>query len=112
MVSPYARMGFVDDTQLDYTSVIRFITDNWGLSTLAERDAAAQSFSGAFDFLNPGRSPVLLSTTREGAAKAAPRRFIIFFAYGAALAGAMLLIGRAATRSRRPREGGQSTMVS
>ena len=105
LVSPYARKGFVDDTQLDYTSMVQFVTDNWGLGSLASRDAAAQTFSSAFDFANPGRAPVLLAPTRSIApVKAEPRRIIIFVAYGAALATAIALIAAAAFRSRRGRQ--------
>ena len=111
LVSPFARRGYVDDTQLDYASIVRFITDNWNIRSLAARDAAAETFTSAFDFDNPGRAPILLSTTREVATKAEPRRVIIFFAYGLALVGAILLIGRAALRSRRPRDQDHATKV-
>jgi phospholipase C len=102
LVSPYARKGLIDDTQLDYTSMLRFVSDNWGLDSLASRDASAKSFTNAFDFANPGRAPVLLAPTRATTPiKAEPRRIIIFVAYGAALALALVLIGAAAYRSRR-----------
>jgi len=104
LVSPYARKGFVDPTQLDYASIVRFITDNWGLRSLAARDASAETFMGAFDFANPGRPPTFVSSTREvGAAHREPQRAIIFVTYGLALAGALALIGVAVRRSRRPR---------
>jgi hypothetical protein len=67
---------------------------------------------GAFDLSNPGRPPVLLSTTRAGkATRKEPHRAIIFIAYGAALAAALALIGAAALRSRRPRERDHATRV-
>lgn len=105
LVSPYARKGYVDRSQLDYASMVRFITDNWGLPSLAARDSTAQTFMDAFDFANPGRPPVFLSTTREGReTRREPQRSVIFLTYGAGLAAALLLIGIAARRSRRPSE--------
>jgi len=110
LVSPYARRGYVDHTQLDFTSIVRFITANWGLQPLTGRDATAQTFIGAFDFVNPGRAPVFLPATRDaGATRAEPKRAIIFLAYGIALAAAIALIGVAAMRSRRPRRRDQAT---
>jgi phospholipase C len=112
LVSPYARPGYIDSTQLDYTSMLRFVSDNWGLQPLAARDAAAQTFTAAFDFANPGRAPVFLSSTRDtSATKAAPQRLIIFVAYGLALTAALVLIIVAAARSRRPRRRDQATKV-
>src|SRR5205823_7467839 len=44
LVSPYARRGRIDHTELDFTSILRFIEDNWNLAPLATRDAQANSF--------------------------------------------------------------------
>jgi phospholipase C len=109
LVSPYARRGFVDETPLDFTSMIRFITTNWGLQPLAPRDASAQTFMDAFDFANPGRPPVFLAATRDvNASRVEPKRAIIFLAYGIALVAAIALIGIAALRTRRPRRRDQA----
>ncbi|MEA3082321.1 MAG: hypothetical protein QOC89_18 [Paraburkholderia sp.] len=46
IVSPYAKKGFVDHTQYDTTSILRFITYRFSLPTLpgiAARDAALVS---------------------------------------------------------------------
>jgi acid phosphatase len=43
IVSPFARMGTIDHTQYDTTSILRFITNRWALPVLpgiAERDQA------------------------------------------------------------------------
>ncbi len=45
LVSPYAKKGYIDNTQLDYTSVLKFIQENHGLQPLAARDAKANSFA-------------------------------------------------------------------
>ena len=46
IVSPFARRGYVDHTQYDTTSILRFITRRFGLPTLpglAARDAALEA---------------------------------------------------------------------
>ena len=112
LVSPFARRGYVDDTPLDFTSMVRFITTNWGLQPLASRDASAQTFMNAFDFANPGRPPVFLAATRDvSPGKVEPKRAIIFLAYGIALLLAIALIGIAAIRTRRPRRRDQARKV-
>ena len=52
---PYARRGYVDSTTLDFTSVLKFIEENWDLEPLAERDRGAKTFMDAFDFTQPPR---------------------------------------------------------
>jgi len=90
MVGPYARRGYVDSTVLDYTSILKFIEDNWGLEPLVERDANANSFVSAFDFSQPPREPVLISFERVvPEQRVEPRRVVIYLAYG----GALLLAG-------------------
>ena len=42
LVSPYAKRGVVDNTTLDFTSILRFIEDNWDLKPLATRDATRE----------------------------------------------------------------------
>lgn len=113
LVSPYARRGYVDDTPLDFTSMIRFVTINWGLQPLASRDASAQTFTDAFDFANPGRPPVFLAATRDASAsRIEPKRGIIFLAYGIALVAAIALIAIAAIRTRRPRRRDHARMAA
>ena len=79
LVSPYARHGVVDGTELDFASILRFIEDNWSLEPLAERDARANSFVGAFDFTAAGRGPVFLpaATAQAASTKEAPRGLIL-----------------------------------
>ena len=112
LVSPYARRGYVDATPLDFTSMVHFVTTNWGLQPLAAGDPSAQAFMDAFDFANAGRPPVFLDATRDPAAgRAEPKRGIIFLAYGIALVAAVALIGVAAMRTRRPPPRDQATKV-
>jgi len=50
IISPYAKKGFVDHTQYDTTSILKFIETRWGLAPLGPRDAAANDLINAFDF--------------------------------------------------------------
>jgi len=104
LVSPYARQGYVDSTVLDFTSMLRFIEDNWGLEPLAERDANANSIASAFDFTLAPREPRFLSTTRGEEDQSDPPRALIYAAYGAALAVPGLIIAGAAIGSGRRRQ--------
>jgi phospholipase C len=100
LVSPYARQGHIDSTQLDFTSVLKFIEENWGLASLAERDANANNFLSAFDFEQPPRRAEFLPSTR--AAEVSVRKTsvsVIYWAYGLALSLSMLAVGFFAFRS-------------
>jgi phospholipase C len=49
-ISPYAKPGYVDSEVGEFSSVLRFIEDNWGLSQLTRRDRDAFNLSYVFDF--------------------------------------------------------------
>ncbi|MGH8939091.1 MAG: alkaline phosphatase family protein, partial [Actinomycetes bacterium] len=57
LISPYAKAGYVDHTLGEFSSVLRFIEDNWGLSQLTHRDRDARNLSEAFDFSQEPRKP-------------------------------------------------------
>ncbi len=83
LVSAYAKRGYIDNTQLDFTSFLRFIEDNWGLEPLAERDAQANSIINAFDFTQPPRPAKFLPFERMSReTKAEPDRRVIYVLYG------------------------------
>ncbi len=93
LVSPYARMGYIDHTQLEHTSILKFIESNWNIPPLAVRDAKANNFTSAFDFSAAPRPPVIISTTREAPqARVEPRRIVIYVTYSVAILFALLLI--------------------
>ena len=50
VVSPYAKKKFIDHTQYDTTSILKFIETRWNLQPLSTRDAAANNLSNVFDF--------------------------------------------------------------
>ena len=50
IISPYAKKHFVDHTQYDTTSILKFIETRWGIAPLGSRDAAVNDLTAAFDF--------------------------------------------------------------
>jgi len=58
-VSPYAPVGLADNTTYDFTSILRFIEDNWRLQPMTARDAAANSIGTALNFNQAARAPIL-----------------------------------------------------
>ena len=93
LVSPYARQGHIDSTVLDFTSVMKFIEENWNIEPLTGRDAKAKSFMSAFDFSISPREPVFIPFDRVvKEQRIEPRRVVIYAAYGGALAFAAFLM--------------------
>ena len=58
LISPYAKRGFIDSTTYEFSSVLRFIEDNWGLTQLTRRDRIADNLTNALDFSKPPRKPL------------------------------------------------------
>ncbi len=50
VISPYARKGYVDDAEGEFSSPLRFVSDNWGLPYLTERIERTHNFEHAFAF--------------------------------------------------------------
>lgn len=48
IVSPLVRRGFVDHTQYESVSILKFIEERWNIAPLTKRDAMATSFKNAF----------------------------------------------------------------
>jgi len=102
LVSPYARMGHIDHTLLDHTSILKFIEENWNIPPLAERDARANNLTPAFDFANPPRPAAFVSAAREAAEpRIEPRVIVIYAAYGAAIIFAFFVLVRANANRRK-----------
>jgi phospholipase C len=68
VISPYAKQGYVDHRLGEFSSVLRFIEDNWGLSQLTHRDRRADNMAYDFDFSQQprGADPLPLRTDCEG----------------------------------------------
>lgn len=99
LVSAYARKGYIDSTELDFTSILKFIEENWEVAPLAERDAKANNFLSAFDFTQAPRAATFVSLERgsKTVAKADPSR-LIYIAYGLGFLLAVLAIAFAFVR--------------
>jgi phospholipase C len=57
VLSPYARRGFVTHELGEFSSVLRFVEDNFGLTQLTHRDRDATPLLSAFDFDREPRPP-------------------------------------------------------
>jgi len=53
IISPFARKGYIDHTQYETVSILKFIETRFGLAPLTSRDAAANDLLNAFDFSQP-----------------------------------------------------------
>jgi len=66
IISPYTRQGrnpdggSVDSTPYEFTSVLAFIEQLFGLKPMTDRDARADPLSGAFDFEHPNFRKLIL----------------------------------------------------
>jgi phospholipase C len=62
VISPWAKVNYVDHTQISQASVVRFIEDNWLNGTRlggGSFDATAGSINGMFNFSGAGNNPTL-----------------------------------------------------
>ena len=60
VISPYARPHFIDRHQLEFDSFLKFIEQDYGLSSLTRRDATAPSMLSSFNFHQKPLRPLLL----------------------------------------------------
>ena len=62
VISPYARVNFVDHALTDQTSILRFVEDNWSLGRLGDQsyDELAGPLDAMFDFDKGSAMPVML----------------------------------------------------
>jgi phospholipase C len=57
IISPYALRGAIDHRLGEFSSVLKFIESNWGLTHLTHRDRQAADLSYDFDFTQRPRAP-------------------------------------------------------
>jgi phospholipase C len=60
IVSPYVKPGYISHTQYEFSSVLKFIEERFGLPALSERDAAANDMTDSFDFSQTPLPPLVL----------------------------------------------------
>ena len=70
VISPYAKKGYIDHTQYEFSSMLRFSEDILGLSPLTQRDQGANDMFNAFDFTQQPRAPLILQPRTCSVAKA------------------------------------------
>ena len=61
IISPYAQPGYISHTQYEFSSVLKFIEDDFGLPPLTERDANANDTTDSFNFNQPPNQPLVLN---------------------------------------------------
>jgi phospholipase C len=61
VISPYAKINYVDHSIIDQTSILRFIEDNWNLGRIGDQsfDAKAGSILGMFELTSGNRAQKL-----------------------------------------------------
>jgi phospholipase C len=92
LISPYARRGKVDSTQLDFTAFLKLIQDNWGLASLTSRDANSQSLLNAFDFESPGRPAEFPRFKAREPEKTTVRTWVVYLVYTPGIAVGLLFL--------------------
>ena len=61
IISPYARAAHISHTQYDFSSVLKFIEERFGLPPLAQADANANDMTDSFDFTQTPLPPLIRS---------------------------------------------------
>lgn len=62
IISPYARAHYVSHTQYEFASVLKFVEQTFGLSSLGTSDVRANSILDSFNFLQEPRKFVSISS--------------------------------------------------
>jgi phospholipase C len=65
VISPYAKVNYVDHSVTDQSSILRFIEDNWNLGRIGDNsmDAVAGTLNGMFNFSSPSAAALFLDPT-------------------------------------------------
>jgi phospholipase C len=105
LVSPYAKSGYIDNTVLDFTSMLKFIERNWNIAPLSQRDTNANNFLSAFDFNQEARLPIFLPLARitPPPVQSNPTS-LIYLGYGAAIGLSFLTIAMTILLSLREKK--------
>ena len=103
LVSAYAREHVIVHTDLDFTSMLKFIEQNWRLRPLTRLDARAGSMMGAFNFRQAPRVPDIIPQLRAAAPKPVnpARDPLLYGLYGLGMAFAIGIVAFAWRSSRR-----------
>ena len=72
VISPYARSGYIDHAQSEFSSVLKFIESDFGVANLTDRDLNTTDFSQVFDFTQQPRSAPQLTQRQCTSASVPP----------------------------------------
>jgi phospholipase C len=69
IISPYAKVNYVDHNIIDQASILKFIEDNWNLGRIGDQsfDVKAGSILGMFNFVSGGNTNKLVLDPSTGA---------------------------------------------
>lgn len=59
-ISAYSRRGYIDHTNYNFDSVLRYMEDRFGLGRLSRMDASATSIARSLDLSQPPQKPLVL----------------------------------------------------
>lgn len=62
IISPWAKVGYVEHQTLDFSSLVTFVEDAYHLPSLGRRDATSNKMWDAFDFAGTPQPPFILPT--------------------------------------------------
>lgn len=104
IISPYAKSGYIDHTQYDFTSILATIESLFGVSALRPngRDGSANPLWNAFDF-NAGPNPPVIPSGQypQRGVSRAESALIVWLTYaGTIVASGILLYGAVHSRRR------------
>jgi hypothetical protein len=61
VISPFARPGYISQTVYEFSSLLKFAEERFGLEPLTERDLLANDLLDSFDFSQDPSPPLILS---------------------------------------------------
>ena len=62
IISPFAKPGYISHTQYEFSSVLKFIEERFGLAPMTGRDSAANDTTDSFNWSQTPNPPVVLSS--------------------------------------------------
>lgn len=60
IISPYAQAGYVDDTFYSFSSILKFVEDDYSLPPLTQLDGGSNDMFNAFNFSQQPLQPLIL----------------------------------------------------
>jgi phospholipase C len=61
IISPFAKPGFISTTVYEFSSLLKFVEERFGLAPLTDRDVNANDLLDSFDFTQPPLAPLILT---------------------------------------------------